>query len=1179
MMIYIDLEGHAGESKTTISKGYPLCASKEFDIAKEIQEAYFDKPHSINISKKSIKMKRFAISLAIAVALLCSFSFEEAHAQGFNSVTTPDGVNLIAVGNSGKLYRSANGGTTWTSIPNGSVNMNSVSSFGNDVWIAANGGAVYKTQKTISPLTLYSAGTSENLKSIVFVSSGTGFACGTNGTVVKSTDGGLTWFSSNSGIGSVQLNSISFSDANNGIAVGNGGVMYTTVNGGSTWGSVSSGTTRNLLKAKYFADGIAVAGEYGTLLMYNGSWTTVNTKTKTDITGVTGTGIGNVHVCGGGGFIRNNSGGSTKFLNFETNPMMANLVDIFYYDANNAWAVSSLNGVIIYTTNGGTSWSMPAGATVSLSWVQKLSASGGIGNNLCEHPFDRNTMFVVYGSTVYVSRNRGENWTNIATISGGGNAHSFYVSPLDTNIWMVAITGSPDKVKRSTNYGANWTDVVSRNFSNYGQPLEMDQNDPSRYYFAPDGGGFYRSTDNGATFTEISGNYPFRSPCDVLVMWDSSDVVFVADGVTGSGLAEVFKSVDNGVSWFRVHTNASSSEIPSMCNTAFDKSTFWATNWSGGQYYRTTTFGDTWYLHSTQATSGWGSDYCHEDPTMLLKGTYGSPTYLTTNSGANFISTSVGGGAGAGIIVTERGYMLNMQTGGLFKMNIVYNDVTVVAQVDVQALSLGSLGTAYFETATISPTGTVKNNNGVASATFTVTRRINPGNYVSTKNVSNLAPSGTANVTFDPWTFQSGTAYTVKDSVYIASDEVPSNDVLSGTLTPYVGAIVTKLDQQFSTVTYPPTGWSTSGSGTMRWMYDPVSSYGNGTGSSKYDFWNSSSGTSQSLATSTFTATTAGDSLTYDYAYSPYSGTTDSIIIETSTNGGSSYSALVRLYGNTSASGQYSLNTAPAQGTAFTPNSGQWLSKSWGLPVGTNRVRFRARSGFGNNFFVDNITIESGSLYTQMNVKLAPEGFLNGSTLNLRDTVRVYLRNNNSPFAVVDSSVAVFDSLTFTAPCVFKYANSGTYYVQVLHRNALETWSRNGGESVTRGVFSLYDFTSAQSQAYGSNMVQSGGYWLFYSGDVNGDGSIDGSDLVAIDNDAFNFEFGYRSTDVNGDGTIDGTDLAVTDNNASNFISKVTPGTSPGDIEAFKVKIKAANYEYRKSAKVNELKQNTGRSK
>jgi hypothetical protein len=54
---------------------------------------------------------------------------------------------------------------------------------------------------------------------------------------------------------------------------------------------------------------------------------------------------------------------------------------------------------------------------------------------------------------------------------------------------------------------------------------------------------------------------------------------------------------------------------------------------------------------------------------------------------------------------------------------------------------------------------------------------------------------------------------------------------------------------------------------------------------------------------------------------------------------------------------------------------------------------------------------------------------------------------------------------------------------------------------------------------------------------------------------------------VNGDGTVDGSDLSVTDNNASNFVSKVTPFTSPTDIAVAKSKIKTANEQYRKSRK------------
>jgi hypothetical protein len=80
----------------------------------------------------------------------------------------------------------------------------------------------------------------------------------------------------------------------------------------------------------------------------------VDSKIITDIRGVSGTSFTDVHVCGGGGFIRNNKNGNTSFTNFEINPELQNLVDIFYSDANNGWAVSSMNDCVIRTTNGGT---------------------------------------------------------------------------------------------------------------------------------------------------------------------------------------------------------------------------------------------------------------------------------------------------------------------------------------------------------------------------------------------------------------------------------------------------------------------------------------------------------------------------------------------------------------------------------------------------------------------------------------------------------------------------------------------------------------------------------------------------------------------------------------------------------------------------------------------------------
>jgi hypothetical protein len=116
---------------------------------------------------------------------------------------------------------------------------------------------------------------------------------------------------------------------------------------------------------------------------------------------------------------------------------------------------------------------------------------------------------------------------------------------------------------------------------------------------------------------------------------------------------------------------------------------------------------------------------------------------------------------------------------------------------------------------------------------------------------------------------------------------------------------------------------------------------------------------------------------------------------------------------------------------------------------------------------------------------------------------------------------------------------SGDYYIAVLHRNSLETWSASpvsfAGSSIS------YDFSGAASAAFGNNLKQDGTLYLLYSGDVNQDGNIDGFDIDLIDFKTSAFGAGYLPEDINGDGITDALDLITTDNNGSLFISVIRP--------------------------------------
>jgi hypothetical protein len=116
------------------------------------------------------------------------------------------------------------------------------------------------------------------------------------------------------------------------------------------------------------------------------------------------------------------------------------------------------------------------------------------------------------------------------------------------------------------------------------------------------------------------------------------------------------------------------------------------------------------------------------------------------------------------------------------------------------------------------------------------------------------------------------------------------------------------------------------------------------------------------------------------------------------------------------------------------------------------------------------------------------------------------------------------------------------YFIQLEHRNSLDTWS-NTPQQFTSSSLS-YDFTSASSQAYGDNMIQvdtSPVKYAIYSGDVNQDGMIDGTDAAQIDNGIMSFLSGYVSADLTGDNFVDAADAAIADNNVRRFVSVIRP--------------------------------------
>jgi hypothetical protein len=152
-------------------------------------------------------------------------------------------------------------------------------------------------------------------------------------------------------------------------------------------------------------------------------------------------------------------------------------------------------------------------------------------------------------------------------------------------------------------------------------------------------------------------------------------------------------------------------------------------------------------------------------------------------------------------------------------------------------------------------------------------------------------------------------------------------------------------------------------------------------------------------------------------------------------------------------------------------------------------------------------------------------------------TVELHDAANYSNVVYTASNVSL--NTNGTASLIIPAANSGSYYLTIKHRNSIETTSALPLSFANGNI--LYNFTSAPSQAYGSNLRPVGSDFVIFGGDVNQNGGVDIGDMTPIDNHAGGFFTGYLPTDINGDGTVDIGDMTIVDNNTSSFTSRKIP--------------------------------------
>lgn len=245
----------------------------------------------------------------------------------------------------------------------------------------------------------YHSNTDIVFKYIQFIDENIGWVVGTgpnvDGIIMKTIDGGVTWFNQPSN-SSRMFYDACFIDANNGWIVGNGETIINTTDGGSSWLSQRSAINPDLyLFSIHFYDrnrGVAVGGArfYGAniLITNNGgiNWNKpisypsnnlwLSSVQFTDSLTVWATGYIQYsdHISHGGLIIKSDDGG--KNWNYQKSISGTDLRSLFFINSDTGWVVGF--GTILKTTDGGINWiSQPCNTSLSLNSIHFVNEEVG----------------------------------------------------------------------------------------------------------------------------------------------------------------------------------------------------------------------------------------------------------------------------------------------------------------------------------------------------------------------------------------------------------------------------------------------------------------------------------------------------------------------------------------------------------------------------------------------------------------------------------------------------------------------------------------------------------------------------------------------------------------------------------------------------------------------------------
>ena len=296
-------------------------------------------------------------------------SLSTSYLGNFKDVYFINSTTGFAVGGNntnGVIYKTTNGGTSWTATTKNGTSLESVWFVNsNEGYVAGSNGKIFKTIDGGGTWSLLTTNSTSGLKSVCFPSSTTGYAVGgTN--VLKTVNSGTSWSTSSTPqfppvTGSnLVANGVYFTSNSNGVMYGSynfiQGWINLTTNGGTSWGAPY--TTAAVINDIDFpttsiAYAVGNAGGIYTTANAGSSWTMQTSGVTGNINGVCFISATEGFAVGDSGLVLKTINGGTTWVRQTTN-VVNHLQAVSAPTATIAYA-SGDNNKILKTTTGGVS--------------------------------------------------------------------------------------------------------------------------------------------------------------------------------------------------------------------------------------------------------------------------------------------------------------------------------------------------------------------------------------------------------------------------------------------------------------------------------------------------------------------------------------------------------------------------------------------------------------------------------------------------------------------------------------------------------------------------------------------------------------------------------------------------------------------------------------------------------